>query len=160
LNHDTHFPHRPEDLRWIDGAIEAIRLCNDAGWLVFVFTNQSGVARGYFDEAAVGRFHDAMRGDLAAHGAHIDDVRYCPHHPAGSVPGYARDCDCRKPAPGMLLDLMRAWPVDCGRSFVIGDRSRDLEAGAAAGLQGHLFRGGNLLDVVRPLIETASHPTP
>lgn len=160
LNHDTGYTHRVADLHWIDGAIDAVRACNDAGWLVFVVTNQSGVARGYYDEAAVARFHDAMQRDLAAQGAHIDEFRYCPHHPAGLVIGYDRDCTCRKPAPGMLLDLMAAWRVDGQRSFVVGDRSRDLEAGEAAGLRGHLFRGGNLLDVVRPLIATASAPTP
>ena len=160
LNHDTGYTHRPEDLHWIDGALEAIWLCNQAGWLVFVITNQSGVARGYYDEAAIGRFHDAMRRDLAAHGARIDDFRYCPHHPAGSVPGYARDCPCRKPAPGMLLDLMAAWPVDHEHSFVIGDRQSDLEAGRAAGLRAHLFRGDNLLAFIRPLMAAAVDPTP
>lgn len=159
LNHDTGYTHRIEDLRWIDGAVDAIRLCNESGWLVFVITNQSGVARGYYDEAAVGRFHDAMRTDLATRGARIDDIRYCPHHPAGSVPGYDRDCGCRKPAPGMLLDLMAAWPVDRARSVVIGDRTSDLEAGRAAGLRASLFQGGNLLAVVRPLM-TAAEPAP
>ena len=85
-----------------------------------------------------------MREELAAQGAHIDDIRYCPHHPDGSVEGYLEDHHWRKPSPGMIHDLMAHWPVRHEGSFVIGDRASDIEAAKAAGLPGFLFEGGDL----------------
>jgi len=88
--------------------------------------------------------HDWMRAELLAQGARIDDIRYCPHHPKGSVAGYLEDHFWRKPSPGMILDLMQHWPVRHEGSFVIGDRDTDIEAAAAAKLPGYLFAGGDL----------------
>jgi D-glycero-D-manno-heptose 1,7-bisphosphate phosphatase len=88
--------------------------------------------------------HDWMRAELAAQGAIVDDIRYCPYHPDGSVTGYVGDHHWRKPSPGMIHDLMKHWPVQHAGSFVIGDRSTDIEAAAAADLPGFLFRGGDL----------------
>jgi D-glycero-D-manno-heptose 1,7-bisphosphate phosphatase len=144
LNHDAGYTHRIEDFRWVDGAREAIRLLNDRGWYVFVVTNQAGVARGYYDEADVQRLHRWMNEDLASIGAHIDDFRYCPHHVDGSRSNYSIRCGCRKPAPGMILDLIKKWPVQIGDSFLLGDKQSDLNAAQAAGIRGVLYRGGNV----------------
>jgi D-glycero-D-manno-heptose 1,7-bisphosphate phosphatase len=90
---------------------------------------------------------------LRENGAHIDCVEYCPYHPEGTVERYRRVSDLRKPAPGMLKKLLAEWPVDASRSFLVGDRSTDLEAAAAAGIRGHLFpSGGNLFDFVTKLV--------
>src|SRR6185437_14365592 len=102
-----------------------------AGYLVFFISNQSGVARGFFSEEQVRTLHDWMVAELRAQGAHVDDIRYCPYHPDGSVTGYAVDHHWRKPSPGMLQDLMKHWPVQRGGSFVVGDRTTDIEAGRA-----------------------------
>jgi D-glycero-D-manno-heptose 1,7-bisphosphate phosphatase len=144
INHDDGFMGTRERIRWMPNAAKAIRRLNEAGYLVFFFTNQSGVARGFFTEDDLNGLHDWMRAELAAQGARIDDIRYCPHHPDGSVEGYLEDHHWRKPSPGMIHDLMEHWPVRREGSFVVGDRASDIEAAQAAGLPGFLFSGGDL----------------
>ena len=144
INHDDGYMGTKDRIRWMTNSAKAIARLNAAGYFVFLFTNQSGVARGFFTEDEVNQLHGWMRDELSALGAHIDDIRYCPYHPDGTVEGYLEDHHWRKPAPGMILDLMQHWPVRREGSFVIGDRQSDIEAGEAAGLPGFLFAGGDL----------------
>lgn len=144
VNHDDGYISTRERIRWMPNAAKAIQRLNEAGYFVFLFTNQSGVARGFFTEDEVNALHNWMLAELATQGAVIDDIRYCPHHPAGSVAGYLEDHHWRKPSPGMIHDLMQRWPVRTAGSFVIGDRETDVEAAHAAGLPGFLFTGGDL----------------
>jgi len=152
INLDDAYVGTKERLRWMPGIASAIRALNEAGYYVFVFTNQSGVARGFFSEDDVRALHNWMRDELLREGARIDDFRYCPHHPDGIVPAYTRECDWRKPQPGMVLDLMKHWPVDREHSFVIGDKQRDLDAGKAAGIEGYLFSGTDIAGFVEGIL--------
>lgn len=146
LNHDDNYVGSVDRFRWIDGAKDAVRLANDLGYYVFVVTNQAGVARGHYGEEDVRRLHEWMSDELRLEGATIDDWRYCPYHPDGSVEDYRSSHPWRKPAPGMILDLIKAWPVDAERSVLIGDKESDCEAGRGAGVRDFLFSGGNLFD--------------
>jgi D-glycero-D-manno-heptose 1,7-bisphosphate phosphatase len=143
LNLDEGYTHRREDFHWIAGAKEAIKRANDEGRYVFVVTNQAGIARGFYDENAVTALHQWMNDDLRPMGAHIDDFRFCPHHPEGGVPELSIRCTCRKPEPGMIESLLTQWPVAVPESIMIGDKETDMEAAQAAGIRGFLFDGSN-----------------
>jgi D-glycero-D-manno-heptose 1,7-bisphosphate phosphatase len=160
LNVDHGYVHRPEQLEWVAGAPESVRLLNEAGYYVLVITNQSGVARGFFDEAAVRSFHAHMQNVLAGKGAHIDAFYYCPHHPEGTVKAFAMACSCRKPRTGMLEQAAREWSIDLKRSFFIGDKDHDMAAAAAFKVRGIKFDSHlhSLPDLVRQ--ELATHKSP
>ena len=149
LNVDRGYVHAPHQVEWVRGAKEAVKLLNDAGHYAFVVTNQAGVAKGLYQEEAIGTLHRWMAEELAAEGASIDDWRYCPFHPDGSVAAYRAAHPWRKPNPGMLMDLMARWPVRREGSFLIGDKVSDIEAAEAAGMPGYLFQGGDLAVFLR-----------
>ncbi|MBS0280504.1 MAG: HAD-IIIA family hydrolase [Proteobacteria bacterium] len=144
LNIDEGYTHRPDDLRWNEGAIAAVRAVNQAGWYAFVVTNQAGVGHGHYGEKEVDIFHRHMEVELAKQGAHIDEFVYCPFHPDAKLEAYRKDSTLRKPNPGMILDLLARWPVDASRSFLVGDRNSDLEAAAGASIGAYLYSGGDL----------------
>jgi len=152
VNREVDYLADPAELELLPGAAEAIVRWNDAGWLVVVITNQSGVARGILTEDRLREIHDHLARILSEHGARIDAFHHCPHHPEIGKPPYLRDCDCRKPAPGMLLRAAAELSIDLPRSWVIGDSFRDLEAGAAAGIPGILVATGkpDQLETERP----------
>lgn len=152
VNVDHGYVGTRERFEWTPGAREAIRAATDAGWHVFVVTNQSGVARGHYDEAAVIALHRWMADEVRRAGGTIDDIRYCPFHEDAVVPAYRRASDWRKPAPGMLLDLMRAWELDPARCVLVGDQDSDMAAARAAGIAGERFTGGNLAEFVSPIL--------
>lgn len=157
LNKDIGYLHRPEDLAWIDGAPEAVRLINAAGLFAVVVTNQSGVARGYYSEADIERLHAHMARELEARGARVDAFYTCPYHSEGADPRYIHpDHPDRKPNPGMLLRAMADFPIDPARSLIIGDKDSDIEAGRRAGVRGALFKAGSLEAFVRAILNAGA----
>jgi len=150
LNVDFGYVHDPARLVWRPTAVAAVKWLNEQEILVFVVTNQSGVARGLFGEDAVRSFHAHMQLDLARAGAHVDDFRYCPHHPQGVVLAFRRACECRKPKGGMIRDLIRDYALDPKNCRLFGDKPSDLEAAAAAGVAATLVEDNDqLLDLLR-----------
>jgi D-glycero-D-manno-heptose 1,7-bisphosphate phosphatase len=145
LNVDRGYTHRPEDLVFTPGAVRAVRRLNLTGRRVIVITNQAGVARGLYDEAAVDRFHATMNAALALEGARIDAFYSCPFHPEATVAAYRHpDHPDRKPNPGMVLRALTDSEVSPARAFLIGDRASDIQAATAAGVQGYLYLEGDL----------------
>ena len=134
INVDTGYPHRPDELVLTPTAARGIARINRAACLAIVVTNQSGVARGMFDLAAVDRFHAAIQDRLGERGARIDAFYVAPYHPDGSVERFAIDHPDRKPGPGMILRAMAEWPVDRDRAILFGDKASDLAAAARAGI--------------------------
>ena len=139
LIEDSGYVYRPEDVVWTPGAQEALRSWREAGFRIIVVTNQSGVARGFFDEAAVLRLHAWMNQQL---GGAIDAFYYCPHGPDST-------CDCRKPKPGLFLRAIAEHNLDPKRSLAVGDSARDLDAAEGAGVRGVLYPGGNLAEFLK-----------
>ena len=131
-----------DQLKLFPWSARAVRALNEAGYAVVVITNQAGVARGLFDEAHVEATHGALTEALAAQGAHIDAYYYCPHHPDAADERYRQECACRKPAPGLVLRAGDEMGLDLSRSWMVGDRWGDIEAGVSAGARGILVRTG------------------
>ena len=123
-------------------AVDAIRLLNQAGFAVVVVTNQAGIARGIVTEAFVAEASRVIAGRVARGGGRIDGVYHCPHHPDGVIEHLRVRCDCRKPAPGLFRRAAADLDLDLERSFVVGDRWHDLQAGIAVGARGVLVRTG------------------
>jgi len=175
LNEDIGYVSTPEQLTLYPWAAEAVRLINEAGLKAIVITNQSGIARGIYTEETLIAIHQKMIEELALHGAKLDGVYYCPHHPRIGRARYGIECACRKPRTGMLDRAAREHNIDLSRSFVIGDKASDinlaLNAGARAALvltgygretEAHpdlfpcepAFVAETLLDAVRLILDT------
>ena len=145
LNEEVGYLWEVEKFKWIDGAREAIRFCNERGLLAIVVTNQGGIARGLYTAREVDNLHNFMQRSLSEVGAHIDGFYYCPHHP-----NFSGECDCRKPKPGLILRACEDFNINPAQAIMFGDTERDIEAAKAAGLRaGILFAGGNLLEAVK-----------
>ena len=142
INEDIGYVSRPEDLIIYPWTAEAIRLVNESGMKAIVITNQSGIARGLYTEETLNHIHGRLREELARDGAQLDGIYYCPHHPRIGGERYRQICDCRKPHPGMLHRAARDLNVDLTRSFVIGDKSSDMNLATNAGAKGVLVLTG------------------
>ena len=154
LNKEVNFLTNIDDLELLPGAAEAVKKINQAGYLAIVITNQPVIARGEVTLQQLNEIHAKLETLLGREGAYIDGLYFCPHHPdkgfEGERPEYKRECECRKPKAGMLLQAARDFNIDLSASYMIGDRDKDVECGDAAGLKQSVLceRNGNLLDAL------------
>lgn len=157
----TEYLGDPAQVELMPGAATAAARARKLGYATVVVSNQSGVARGYFDEATVQAVNQRMEDLLLAENADaiIDREEYCPFHPQGSIERYAIESDLRKPKPGMIFKAAHALALDLRNSWMIGDAPRDIEAGAAAGCRTILFVPPNLPASPATLDQSAIKPT-
>ncbi len=139
LNRNTEYLIDFKDFELLPGVLEGLHLLQKMGYRLFVVSNQSGVARGFFTLDQVMDLNEKIRDFFAAHGITIEDMVICPHHPNGQVAEFSRKCFCRKPKPGMISWLAKHYHLDVTQSYMAGDRELDARAGISAGTQGVLI---------------------
>jgi D-glycero-D-manno-heptose 1,7-bisphosphate phosphatase len=142
ISHEVGYVNHLSRFRVFPFSIDAVRLVNRSGFLAVLVTNQAGVARGYFPESLIEEVHGGLRAAMEGGGARFDGIYYCPHHPSVGEPPYRKDCDCRKPRPGLLRRAGAALEIDLARSYVIGDRHGDLQLAWNVGAKGVLVKTG------------------
>ena len=165
INVDSGYVHRVAEFRFIPGVLGACRSLYVAGYKLIVVTNQAGIAHGYYDEQSFAEITGWMRERFREAGAPLTGVYYCPHHPNGRIARYSRECGCRKPAPGMIVQAVHEHQIDLANSFFVGDKASDLEAAERAGISArYLVRnaddaGGqsNSFGQFRSLVDVVHH---
>lgn len=151
LNVDVDYLYSREKFKWMPEAVNALTWLAERDYDLYVITNQSGIARGYYTIQDMQNLHSYMNDELKKHGVQIKNFYFCPHLKDGKVKEFAVECDCRKPKPGLIFQCMREnnlLPQNC---FVIGDKPRDIESAEAAGVKGYLYDGGSLLEFVKKI---------
>ncbi len=160
INQDTGYVSKRDDFIFIDGVIDAMKLLKQKGYQLVVVTNQSGIARGLFSEGDFIRLTEWMDWSLADRGVDLDGIYFCPHHPtAGNGPD-TKECDCRKPAPGMFLEAASELNINLADSYMVGDKVSDMKAAEAAGV-GHkiLVRTGKEITAEGEAMAEAVYPS-
>lgn len=151
INQEVDFLRHPQDVKILPGVAEGLIKLKAAGFALVVISNQSGLARGIFDEEDLTLVQIEIRQQLARQGARLDGAYFCPHHPSeGSVEDLVKECACRKPKPGLILMAASEMGLSLDGSYMIGDRLRDVAAGKAAGLKSILVRTGRHMDDGQP----------
>ena len=120
---------------WVDGIFELVEKAQKLDYKIIVVTNQSGIGRGYYDEAQFQQLTQWMNQEFTKHGVNIAAVKFCPHHPEKALPEYLRSCNCRKPQPGMILEAIRELNIDPAQSIFVGDKESDMKAARSANVQ-------------------------
>lgn len=160
ISKEVNLLNKPEQLELIEGAAEAVKLINKSDYLAVIVTNQPVIARNLCSIEELEYIHATLETMLGKGGAYVNAIYYCPHHPDKGYPEerpeYKIDCECRKPKPGMLLQAAKDWNIDLANSYMVGDTSRDLQAGMNAGckdsIQIETNKANALLETVRALL--------
>jgi D-glycero-D-manno-heptose 1,7-bisphosphate phosphatase len=155
LNVDSGYVSRPQDVQLVKHAAAGAKLLADAGYMLVIASNQSGIARGILTGAQADAVDERLLALLAQRGATVQAVYRCPHLPAGSIAEFSIECDCRKPKPGMLVQAARELGIDLAASWMIGDGARDVEAGLAAGCRAILLSADGVGALAGPRVFAA-----
>lgn len=147
INIDRAYVYKVEDFELVDGILEAAKYLYDAGYLLVIITNQSGIARGYYSEDDLARLNAHTKQLFDNAGAPIAQIYYCPHHPNKGLAQYVCQCDCRKPLPGLFLRAAQEFNIDMNQSIAFGDKLRDLQAAQAAGVSTRILVGRDALSI-------------
>ena len=143
LNVEKDYLYKISDFEFVPGAPDAVRLLNEHGFKVIVISNQSGIARGFYTPNDVHLLHDHIQRELRKEKAHIDAFFYCPHHPEGAIEEFRKDCECRKPKPGMILKAVEKFKLDLEDCFVVGDHLSDVKLKAELPIKAILVLTGH-----------------
>jgi D-glycero-D-manno-heptose 1,7-bisphosphate phosphatase len=149
INVEKNYLYKIEDFEFIPGVIEGLKLLQDAGFLLIIITNQSGIARGYYTEEDFNRLNNWMLNQLVEYGVNIAKVYYCPHLPDATVKEYRIDCECRKPKLGMYYQAIRDYDIDLGQSYAIGDKIRDCAICEQTPCRGYLIGENEKPEVIQ-----------
>jgi len=139
INVDKDYLYKVEDFEFLPGVLDGLRKFQDAGYLLIIITNQSGIARGYYSEVEFEKLNSWMIGKLQSEGINIEKTYYCPHHPNALIPEYRKKCECRKPGIKLFQDAVHDFDIDLNSSIAIGDKERDLDICKCAGTKGFLI---------------------
>ena len=142
LSHEVGYVNHISRFQPFAFAVDAVRAVNAAGWLAVLVTNQAGAARGYFPESLIFEVNGVLKSRVESSGGRLDGIYFCPHHPTAGEPPLRRDCDCRKPRPGMLHRAAHDLDIDLSKSWVVGDRLGDLELAWNVGARACLVKTG------------------
>ncbi len=147
VNKEKNYVHKIEDFHFLDGIFETCKAFQEAGYIVVIITNQSGIGRGYYTEGDFNALTEWMQGEFGKFSVTIAGTYFCPHHPEEAVGDYRVKCSCRKPEPGMILKAARELNIDLANSILVGDKELDIEAGLNAGVgRNYLVRTGHDVD--------------
>lgn|SRR3989338_976961 len=142
INVDVGFTHKNHQLEFIPRSLDALKLLAQSNYMLFIITNQPVIGRGICTEQEYLDFQNYMIKRIEEAGGRIDKFYYCPHHPKHGIGKYLKDCKCRKPKPGLLLQAEKEFNIDLKKSFMIGDKRSDIKAGQAAGCTSILVKTG------------------
>lgn len=142
INIDKNYLYKTEEFEFVEGAVEGLKILYDLGYKLIVVTNQAGIGRGYYTEEDLKKLNNYMEEKLLQEGIKIEKCYYCPHHAEHGIGKYKIDCECRKPKPGMLLEGIKEFNINPEKSYMIGDKLSDAEAGINAGVKPIIVKTG------------------
>jgi len=158
INKEVNYLHKIEDFEFTENCIEALKILQSNGYILFIITNQAGIARGYYTEEDFHILNNWMLLQLKEHGINITAVQFCPHHPKEGKGKYKIDCECRKPKTGMIMPLIEKYNIDVQNSVLIGDKISDIKAGESVNIENLvLVKSGHKLPKEIPSIVDSVH---
>lgn len=142
INIDKNYMYKIEDFEFVENAVEGLKILFDLGYKLIIVTNQAGIGRGYYTEEDLEKLNKYMEDELIKSGIKIEKCYFCPHHAEHGIGKYKKDCECRKPKAGMLLEGIKEFDIDVTKSYMVGDKMSDAQAGINANVKPIIVRTG------------------